>query len=158
MVRHYDEHVESWLSRLNQQTMRAAALAAGLELAENSVFDAAQMVKITQKIVDQAYAEGNCVIVGRASQCVLQHRPDVFHVFVYAPLEIGFCGFGNGWRMAPISSTDSLGGWRARRSIFSNTSARTGANPPLRPDGSSCEDEDATARKIIYAMNEQVVA
>lgn len=86
VVRHYDEHVESWLSRLNQQTMRAAALAAGLELGENSVFDAAQMVKITQKIVDQAYAEGNCVIVGRASQCVLQHRPDVFHVFVYAPL------------------------------------------------------------------------
>ena len=28
---------------------------------------------------------GNCVIVGRASQCILQQRSDAFHVFVYAP-------------------------------------------------------------------------
>jgi hypothetical protein len=25
------------------------------------------------------------VIVGRGSQCVLQHKPDAFHAFVYAP-------------------------------------------------------------------------
>jgi cytidylate kinase len=42
-------------------------------------------VKLTQKILEEAYAEGNCVIVGRGSQCVLQHKPDVFHTFVYAP-------------------------------------------------------------------------
>jgi cytidylate kinase len=60
-------------------------LAAGLELRDNAVFDAEEMVKISQKIIDQAYAEGNCVIVGRGSQCVLQHKPDAFHAFVYAP-------------------------------------------------------------------------
>ena len=87
VVRHYDEHVDSWLRRINQQAMRSAALAAGLELGENSVFDAEQMVKITQKILEQAWTEGNCVIVGRGSQCVLQHKPDVYHVFVYAPLK-----------------------------------------------------------------------
>lgn len=85
VVQRYDEHVESWLRRLNQQAMRSAALAAGLELKDNAVFDAEEMVKVSQKILEQAYAEGNCVIVGRGSQCVLQHKPDAYHVFVYAP-------------------------------------------------------------------------
>jgi cytidylate kinase len=85
VVRHYDEHVDSWLRRLNQQAMRSAALAAGLELRNTAIFDAEEMVKISQKIIEQAYADDNCVIVGRASQCVLQHKPDAFHVFVYAP-------------------------------------------------------------------------
>jgi hypothetical protein len=58
VVRHYDEHVDSWLRRINQQAMRSAALAAGLELGENSVFDAEEMVKISQKIIEQAYARG----------------------------------------------------------------------------------------------------
>jgi cytidylate kinase len=84
-VRRYDEHVESWLRRLNQQAMRSAALAAGLELRNTTVFDAEEMVKISQKIIEQACVEGNCVIVGRGSQCVLQHKPDAYHVFIYAP-------------------------------------------------------------------------
>lgn len=84
-VHRYDEHVESWLRRINQQAMRSAALAAGLELRENSLFDAAEMVRVSQNIIQQAYHDGNCVIVGRGSQCVLQHKPDAFHVFVYAP-------------------------------------------------------------------------
>lgn len=87
VVGRYDEHVESWLRRLNQQAMRGAALAAGIELAANSVFDAEEMVKISQKIIEQAWKEGNCVIVGRGSQCVLQHKPDVFHAFIYSPLK-----------------------------------------------------------------------
>jgi len=86
-VQRYDEHVESWLSRINQQAMRTAALTAGLELGENAVFDAEGMAKISQKIIEHAYAEGSCVIVGRGSQCILQHKPDAFHVFIYAPLK-----------------------------------------------------------------------
>ncbi|MGC9158166.1 MAG: AAA family ATPase [Terracidiphilus sp.] len=85
VVRHYDEHVDSWLERINRQAMRSAALAAGLELGVNTVFDADQTVKVSRKIIEEAHAEGNCVIVGRGSQCVLQCKPDVFHVFVYAP-------------------------------------------------------------------------
>lgn len=85
VVRHYDEHVDSWLRRINQQAMRSAALAAGLELRPGSVFDAEEMVKLTQKIVEEAHSEGNCVIVGRGAQCILQYKPDAYHVFVYAP-------------------------------------------------------------------------
>ena len=87
VVRNYDEHVESWLRRINHQAMRSAALTAGLALEEDSVFDADAMVKISQKIIEQAHVDGNCVIVGRGSQCVLQHKRDVYHVFVYAPLK-----------------------------------------------------------------------
>ena len=87
VVKRYDEHVEGWLRRLNQQAMRGAALAAGIELADNAVIDAEEMVKISQKVIEQAYQEGNAVIVGRGAQCVLQNRPDVFHVFVYGPCQ-----------------------------------------------------------------------
>lgn len=87
LVQRYDEHVVSWLRRLNQQAMRGAALAAGMELGENAVFDADEMVKISQKVIEEAWNEGNCVIVGRGSQCVLQCKPDVFHAFVYAPVK-----------------------------------------------------------------------
>ena len=85
VVKRYDEHVQSWFRRLNQQAMRGAALAAGIELADNAVFDAEEMVRISQKVIEEAWTEGNAVIVGRGAQCVLQHKPDVFHVFVYAP-------------------------------------------------------------------------
>jgi cytidylate kinase len=85
VVQRHDEHVDSWLGRLNHQTMRSAALAAGLELAEGAVFNCDAMVQLTKKIVEQAYSEGNCVIVGRGAQCILAHRADVFHAFVYAP-------------------------------------------------------------------------
>lgn len=85
-VRKYDEHVGGWLQRLNQSAMRATALAAGFELGDNAVFDSEQLVKVTQKVVEGAYEEGNCVVVGRGAQCILHGKPDVFHAFVYAPL------------------------------------------------------------------------
>lgn len=87
VVREYDEHVETWLGRINQQAMRGAALAAGLELRPDAVFDTETMVKITQRIIEEAYSEGNCVIVGRAAQCILQNKPDAYHVFIYAPYQ-----------------------------------------------------------------------
>lgn len=85
VARNYDEHVSTWLRRFNQQAMRVAALAAGVELGEDAVFDSEEMVKLTQKIVEEAWSEGNCVIVGRGAQCILEQKPDVYHVFVYAP-------------------------------------------------------------------------
>src|SRR5271165_3103243 len=41
--------------------------------------------EITELVVKQAVAGGNCVIVGRGSAYYLQDRSDVFHVFIYAP-------------------------------------------------------------------------
>ena len=134
VVRHYDEHVDSWLRRINQQAMRSAALAAGLELGENSVFDAQEMVKISQKIIEEAHTEGNCVIVGRGSQCVLQHKRDVYHVFVYATCQE---------RVARL---------RSRLEKGANIEQHW-TNPHLYDLMiSSNADEDSTARTILYAM------
>jgi cytidylate kinase len=153
MVQHYDEHVVSWLRRLNQQAMRSAALAAGLELGEDSVFDAEEMVKITQKIVGQAYSDGNCVIVGRGAQCVLQHKPDVYHVFVYAPLRDRILRLRNRLEKGAnveqrIRTVDS-----ERAKYLQEYFGKNWCNMHLYDLMiSSCENEDATARAILHAM------
>lgn len=49
--------------------------------------DAEGIRAVTEKIVTRAADEGNCVIVGRGSAYYLHNRPEVFHVFVYAPFE-----------------------------------------------------------------------
>jgi cytidylate kinase len=153
VVRHYDEHVDSWLRRINQQAMRSAALAAGLELGENSVFDAEEMVKISRKIIEEAQVEGNCVIVGRGSQCVLQHKPDVFHVFVYAPCKE---------RVARLNLRLEKGAYAEQRmrqvdeeraKYLFQYFGKHWNNPHLYDLMiSSSTDEDATARTILYAM------
>jgi len=153
VVKHYDEHVGSWLSRLNQQAMRSAALAAGLELGEDSVFDAEQMVKLTQKILDQAWSEGNCVIVGRGSQCVLQHKPDVYHVYVYAPLKERILRLKT--RLEPGANIEqrirTVDGERAK--YLQQYFGKSFCNPHLYDLMiSSKVDEDSTARAIVFAM------
>jgi cytidylate kinase len=49
------------------------------------LFDADTMASLSQRMIEEAADIGNCVIVGRASQCILQQRSDAFDVFVYAP-------------------------------------------------------------------------
>lgn len=156
VVSRYDEHVESWLSRLNQQAMRSAALAAGLEIGEDSVFDAGAMVKITQKVLEEAYAEGNCVIVGRGSQCVLQHKPDVYHVFVYAPLKERLRRLHE--RLEPGANPEqrlrTVDEERAK--YLQQYFGKSWCNPHLYDlMVSSREDEESTAEIILHAMTGQ---
>jgi len=153
VVSHYDEHVDSWLRRFNQQAMRSAALAAGLELREGSVFDADETVKLTQKIVEQAWTEGSCVIVGRGAQCILQHKPDVYHAFVYAPLKDRILRLRNRLEKGAnieqrIRTVDEE---RAR--YLQQYFGKSWCNLHLY-DLLICsrEDEDATARVILHAM------
>ena len=155
-VLRYDEHVDSWLRRLNQQAMRSAALAAGLELRDNALFDAQEMVKISQKIIEKAYEDGNCVIVGRGSQCVLQHKPDAFHAFVYAPHRQRILRLRE--RLAKgvdaeerIRTVD-----RERAKYLQEYWGKYWLNPHLYDLMiSSLEGEDATARAIQCVMTTQ---
>jgi len=157
VVSHYDEHVDSWLSRINQQAMRSAALAAGLELAENSVFDAEEMVAISQKIIEKAHSDGNCVIVGRGAQCVLQHRPDVYHVFVYAPLKERVLRLRSRLKKGDDieQRIRTVDGERAK--YLQQYWGKSWCNPHLYDLMiSSSSDEDRTARAIVYAMTGRV--
>jgi cytidylate kinase len=157
LVSHYDEHVDSWLRRINQQAMRSAALAAGIELGEHATFDTEELVKISRKIIEQAYAEGNCVIVGRGSQCILQHKPDVYHVFIYAPyldrLERLRDRLDKGVHAEQrIRIVDDE---RAR--YLQQYFGKCWTNPHLYDLMiSSRTDEEWSARAILYAMNGQV--
>jgi cytidylate kinase len=152
-VLRYDEHVDSWLRRLNQQTMRSAALAAGLELRDNAIFDAQAMVKISQKIIEQAYADGNCVIVGRGSQCILQHKPDAFHAFVYAPHRQRILRLRErmGQNVDAEERIRTVDGARAK--YLQEYWGKYWLNPHLYDLMiSSLDGEDSTARAIQYAM------
>ena len=79
-----DERVDSWFHRLNKRTFGRGVFEG---VAAGEVFDADAMVALSRKIIEEAAGQGNAVIVGRAAQCILQGRQDVFHVFVYAPME-----------------------------------------------------------------------
>jgi cytidylate kinase len=153
VVRPYDEHVVSWLRRINQQAMRSAALAAGLELGEDSVFDAQQMVKISRKIIEAAHTEGNCVIVGRGSQCVLQHKPDVYHVFVYAPCQERIARLRGRLEKGANIEHRMRNVDEERSKYLQEYFGKNWCNPHLYDLMiSSRADEDSTARDILYAM------
>jgi cytidylate kinase len=153
VVTRYDEHVESWLRRINQQTMRSAALAAGVVLGEDDVFDAQEMVKLTEKIVGQAYTEGDCVIVGRGAQCILQHKSDVYHAFVYAPIKQRILRLRQ--RLEKGANVEqrlrTVDGERARylHQYYGKTWCDLHLYDLMISSG---EDEDATAQVILNAM------
>jgi cytidylate kinase len=153
VVQHYDEHVDSWLRRINQQAMRGAALAAGLELGDDAVFGADEMVKLTQKIVEEAYAEGNCVIVGRGAQCILQHKPNVFHVFVYAPYQERIERLRKRLKKGVNVEQRIRAVDEERAKYLQQYFGKCWNNPHLYDLMiSSHEDEDSTARVILNAM------
>ena len=51
------------------------------------LLDTDVIFRLTQRIVNAAADEGNCVLVGRGSAFFLENRKDAFHVFLYAPAE-----------------------------------------------------------------------
>jgi CMP/dCMP kinase len=152
VVRHYDERIDSWLHRINEEAVRGIAMAS-LPLGEKEIFDANTMAEFTQRIIEDAYATGNCVIVGRGAQCILQHKRDVFHVFVYAPLRERVERLKK--RLEPGANVEqrvrTVDGDRSR--YLQQRFGRSWCDPHLyNLLISSTEDEDATARAILYAM------
>jgi cytidylate kinase len=93
------------------------------------------------------------VIVGRGAQCILQTKPDAFHVFVYAPLRVRIHRLRT--RLEPGANIEQrihdVDGARAH-----SLKLRFGKewnNPHLYDLMiSSGEDEETTARVIEFAM------
>jgi len=86
-VAKYDEHVDSWWHCFNRDGLRAVSLTAGVALENAQFFDAGTTAAFAQRVISEAAAAGNCVIVGRGAECVLRAREDVFSVFIHGPWE-----------------------------------------------------------------------
>jgi cytidylate kinase len=87
LARRFDERTDSWLERLAHQGagLWRGAFEGAVIVTHPDFFDAETMAALARNLIQEAYQQGNCVIVGRGAQCVLQDRKDAFHVFVYAP-------------------------------------------------------------------------
>ena len=84
-VGRYDEHVDSWWRRFHRGGLRAAAIQAGVAIGDAEIFSPETVASVAQRVITEASEAGNCVIVGRGAQCVLQDREDVCHVLIYGP-------------------------------------------------------------------------
>jgi CMP/dCMP kinase len=82
----FDEKVDPWIHRITRTVWGLGADGISV-VAPVEMFDAEKAASLARRIVTEAYKMGNCVIVGRGSQCILRNKPDVFHAFVYARWE-----------------------------------------------------------------------
>ena len=81
----FDERPDPWFDRLAEVFWRSPGLRGYIGGPVPGRFDAEVAAQLTHRIIEEAAEIGDCVIVGRGSQCILQQREDTFHTFVYAP-------------------------------------------------------------------------
>ena len=84
-----EERVDPWLYRLAKVFWRGSH-ERSVMLPDADVVDADRLIKLTQQVIEQAAAAGQCVIVGRAAAYFLRGRADTFCVFLYAPRELRY--------------------------------------------------------------------
>ena len=87
LARRFDERVDTWMHRLSRHGLWFGAFEGVAKVPTTEIFDAETMAHLTRALIEHAYEAGNCVVVGRGAQCILQACPEAFHVFVYAPWE-----------------------------------------------------------------------
>lgn len=78
-----EERVDSAFQRLVKVFWRGSyERSANLE---HQPFGPDTMVEVGEQVMKEIAERGECVIVGRGAPYFLRERPDVFHVFLYAP-------------------------------------------------------------------------
>ena len=72
---------------LYQRLLKSFALGSseGYRGAPVAMLDSDSIFRFSQRVVEQAAAAGNCVILGRGAQHFLQNRRDTLRFFLYAP-------------------------------------------------------------------------
>jgi cytidylate kinase len=83
----FDERIDPWFHRLVKHGLWRGGVDAPISVEQFNLFDAEMMVVVARKVIEEAARIGNCVVVGRGAQCILHGWPEVFHVFLYAPIE-----------------------------------------------------------------------
>jgi hypothetical protein len=84
--KHHEERVDPWLYRLAKVFWRGSH-ERSVGLPDATILDADHLICLSQKVIEEAAQQGQCVIVGRAAAYFLRDRPDTFCVFLYAPRE-----------------------------------------------------------------------
>src|SRR5262249_54415327 len=85
-VEEHAERKDSLHYRLFRAFLRGS-FEGSLNAGRLKMVDADCIREVAVRLVMEAAERGNCVLVGRGSGYYLHDRPDVFHVFVYAPHE-----------------------------------------------------------------------
>jgi cytidylate kinase len=81
-----EERVDPLYYRLFKSILRGS-FEGSLNVHRLKLLDADSILRITQRVVQKAASEGQCVIVGRGSQHFLRDRTDTLRIFLYAPRE-----------------------------------------------------------------------
>jgi len=81
----YDERVDSWLHRVSRHGLWQGAFDGVASAVGKDILDAETVAALSRHLIEEAYNRGQCVIVGRGGQCILQDCDSAFHVFIYAP-------------------------------------------------------------------------
>jgi cytidylate kinase len=102
----FDERIDPWFHRLVKNALWRGAPDAPISVGQFDLFDAETMAVVGRKVIEEAARMGNCVVVGRGGQCILHRCPDVFHVFLYAPIEIRKKRVAERLRAGPRGSSD----------------------------------------------------
>ena len=85
-VEEREERMDPLYYRLLKSVLRGS-FEGSLTVHRLKLLDADTIFKLTERVVQKAATEGNCVLVGRGSAFFLRDREDAFHVFLYAPYE-----------------------------------------------------------------------
>ena len=76
---------EAYIKKTEQ--MKATSFLYGLYMNTRQKPSNDDVFMVQSKVIQQAAEKGPCVIVGRCADYVLRDRPDLFSVFIHAPLE-----------------------------------------------------------------------
>ena len=84
-VSEMEERVPSLVERIvSTLSMSAPELSPSVEDSSLMVTAETRIVDVTKRVMVEAVAQGNAVLVGRGAQALLADRPDALHVFCYA--------------------------------------------------------------------------
>jgi len=84
-----EERKDSTLYRLAKVFWRGSSERSA-RFEDEDLLDADRLVCLSQQVIEQSAAVGQCVIVGRAAAWFLRNRADTFCVFLYAPRDVRF--------------------------------------------------------------------
>jgi cytidylate kinase len=84
--KHREERIDPWLYRLAKVFWRGSH-ERSIGVADGEIVDADHLICLSQKVIEEAAKEGQCVIVGRAAVYFLRDRADTFCAFLYASRE-----------------------------------------------------------------------